>query len=169
MDVAAVVPLMVAAIALAGPRPAVVPLAYLAAVTPALCRVDLREHRLPNRLVLPGYAAAGAGVMGEWFVTGDLPLMALVAGAAYLGFLLALSFGGGMGMGDVKLAGVLGLAAGLLGAGTAVLSPVLAFTAGGVAAVVALRRGPGSRIPFGPFLLAGFWIAILAMGVLPQR
>jgi leader peptidase (prepilin peptidase)/N-methyltransferase len=141
---------------------AVIPLLYLAAVTPALVAIDVRQHRLPNALVLPGYPVAALGLVGEWIRTGQPPAVALVAGAASIVFLLALSLGGGMGMGDVKLAGVLGLAAGLVGVTPAVVSPLAAFTLGGVAAlVVAARRGRGARIPFGPFLLAGFWIAVV--------
>ena len=141
---------------------AAIPLVYLAAVTPALIAIDVREHRLPNALVLPGYPAAALGLAGEWIRTGQPPVVALVAGAASIVFLLALNLGGGMGMGDVKLAGVLGLAAGLVGITPAVVSPLAAFTLGGVAAlVVAARRGRGARLPFGPFLLAGFWIAVV--------
>jgi leader peptidase (prepilin peptidase)/N-methyltransferase len=141
---------------------AAIPLLYLAAVTPALVAIDLREHRLPNALVLPGYPAAALGVAGEWVRTGQLPVVALIAGAASIVFLLGLSLGGGMGMGDVKLAGVLGLAAGLVGITPAVVSPLAAFTLGGVAAVaVTVRRGRSARLPFGPFLLAGFWIAVV--------
>jgi leader peptidase (prepilin peptidase)/N-methyltransferase len=73
-------------------------------------------------------------------------------------FLFAL--GGGMGMGDVKLAAVLGLASPT--ATVAIASPLLAFLTGGVAAVVVLLvRGRGSRIPFGPFLLAGYTGALV--------
>jgi leader peptidase (prepilin peptidase)/N-methyltransferase len=144
---------------------AVLPLLYLAAVTPALAAIDVAEHRLPNALVLPGYPAAALGLAGEWIRTGHVPAVALVAGAASMALLLALSLGGGMGMGDVKLAGVLGLTAGMLGITPAVLSPLAAFVLGGiVAVVVAARRGRRARVPFGPFLLAGFWIA--AVGVL---
>jgi leader peptidase (prepilin peptidase)/N-methyltransferase len=64
-----------------------------------------------------------------------------------------------MGMGDVKLGGALGLASWLPFVG--VVSPVIAFLAGGVVSVILLvRRGRGGRIAFGPFLLAGFWLAV---------
>ncbi len=153
---------MLAASLASGVTFAAIPLLYLAAVTPALVAIDVREHRLPNALVLPGYPVAALGLVGEWMRTGQLPVVALVAGAASTVFLLALSLGGGMGMGDVKLAGVLGLSAGLVGVTPAVVSPLAAFTLGGVSAlVVAARHGRGARIPFGPFLLAGFWIAVV--------
>ena len=60
------------AVLAAGPHPAALPLLYLAAVTPELVRVDLREHRLPNRLVLPG-VALGLVVWGIIEITDDDP------------------------------------------------------------------------------------------------
>ncbi len=141
-----------------------VPLIFLAAVTPALCAIDAIERRLPNRLVLPGYLVATAGSAAHWIVSGEVPVVALVSGAGYFVFMLAFAAAGGMGMGDVKLAGVLGLAAGLVGPTAAVVSPVVAFLLGGVAAIGAMRGGRGASIPFGPFLLAGFWIAVVVSG-----
>ena len=62
-------------------------------------------------------------------------------------------------MGDVKLAALIGLAAGAATPDAA----VAAFLLGGVAASIALvRRGRGVRIPFGPWLLAGYWVALIA-------
>jgi leader peptidase (prepilin peptidase)/N-methyltransferase len=135
-----------------------VPLVALAAVTPALVAVDTLEHRLPNRIVLPLYAACAAALVAQpsW--------IPLAAGAGTAGFLFLLSLGGGMGMGDVKLGGVLGLAAGGLGLSAAVLSPLAGFLLGAGAALVALRRGRGALIPFGPYLLGGFWVAVVLVG-----
>ena len=144
-----------------GMTPASILPLYLAAVSPALCCADLIHRRLPNRLVIPGYAVAATAVTVGW-ITGDrIAPMAGIAGALYFAFLLALSVLGGMGMGDVKLAGVLGLAAGGLGMVTAIASPVIAFAVGTAAAIVALTRRTGRSIPFGPCLLAGFWSAAL--------
>lgn len=144
-----------------GPDPRALPLVYLAAVTPALSAIDVLERRLPDRLVLPGYLVASAAIVAHWIVSGEFAVVAIVSGAVYFVFMLAFGLSGGMGMGDVKLAGVLGLAAGLLGPVPAVVSPVVAFVLGGIAAVGALRSGRGASIPFGPFLLAGFWIAVV--------
>ncbi|MGX5682544.1 prepilin peptidase [Schumannella luteola] len=153
--------LAVLAVATTGIGPTVLPALYLAVVSPALAAIDVREHRLPNVLVLPGYGAAALGLGGEWLVSGAVPVTALVAGTAYAGALLMLSMLGGMGMGDVKLAGVLGLSAGLASPDAALLSPVAAFLLGGAAAAVALARGKPGSIPFGPYLLAGYWIALV--------
>lgn len=152
--------LAVLAVAAAGIEPRVLPALYLAVVSPVLAAFDVREHRLPNVLVLPGYAVAAAGAVGQWLVSGRPPLTALIAGAAFGGALLLLSLLGGMGMGDVKLAGVLGLSSGLLSFEAAVVAPAAAFLLGGVAAVTVLRDAHGRSIPFGPYLLAGYWIAL---------
>ncbi len=142
---------------------ALLPLVYLAAVTPRLCWIDIVEHRLPNRLVVPGYLAGMLGVLAAWAGADDSPLSPLAVAAAYLCFMLMLSVTGDLGMGDVKLAGVLGLTLGMVGLEAALLGPVLGFLSGGIASVLLLiagKTGRRSRIPFGPFLLAGFWAAI---------
>ena len=142
-----------------GVAPSAVAVVYLAAVTPWLVWFDVTEHRLPNVLVVPGIGVGLAACAGEWVASGRLPAVPLVAGLGYAGFLLVMHFVGGMGMGDVKLAGALGLASWDLS--VAVLSPVVAFLVGGIASVALLIAGRrGQRIAFGPFLLGGFWAAV---------
>ncbi len=157
---------------------------YVAAVSIPLVVIDVRSRRLPNVLVMPGYFVAAvtlilvAATSSEFQSSAGAPplavvpaaLGALISAAAYGLFLWALSIAGGMGMGDVKLAGVLGAAAGLIGPTAAVLSPVLAFVLGGLvsAAILISRRGTRrTRIPFGPFMLAGFWVAVTSGLLLP--
>lgn len=145
---------------------ALVPTVYLAMVTGELCRADFAEHRLPNRLVFPGYVLGLAGIAFQWAATGEVLVVALVAGAAYFAFLLVMNLAGGMGMGDVKLGGLLGVGLGLIGMSVAVVGPLLAFVFGGVAGAWMLltkrtgKAGPRASIPFGPFMLAGFWVAV---------
>ncbi len=134
-----------------------VPVLYLAFVTPLLVIFDLRSHRLPNRLVLPGIAMGAASVGVQWWLDARLPIVPLLAAVGYAAFLFALNLVGGMGMGDVKLSALLGLAS--WNSSVAILSPVLAFLAGGVASVALLLSGRRGRMAFGPFLLAGFWCA----------
>jgi leader peptidase (prepilin peptidase)/N-methyltransferase len=135
------------------PYAELIPVVYLAAVTPALVLTDLRTRRLPNRVTVTGIAVGvvAAGLQWSW--------IPLAAGLAYGGALSLLSLAGGIGMGDVKLATLIGLAA-----STATLSAaVVAFVLGGVAASIALiRQGRGARIPFGPWLLAGYWVTVIA-------
>lgn len=157
------VALAAAAVLMAGIGPATVPLLYLAAVTPPLCASDFLHRRLPNRLVLPAYIVLVIAIVTEAVRSMQFPLVAAVSGLAYFGFMLVLGAVGGMGMGDVKLAGALGLSAGMFGAETALAAPLFGFVAGGVAAAVALvaaRGRRGVRIPFGPFMLAGFWASV---------
>lgn len=158
------VALAAAAVLAFGPTPAMIPALAVAAVAPALVRVDLAEHRLPNRLVVPVLLAGVVGLGVSWLVSGVPPLVPLVAGAVYAGVLFAFALFGGMGMGDVKLAAALGLAAPTVV--VALGSPLLAFLFGGVAAMIVLiRRGAKARIAFGPFLLGGYFAALVVVAV----
>jgi leader peptidase (prepilin peptidase)/N-methyltransferase len=92
-----------------------------------------------------------------------LPELLIAGGAAFTLLLLAaLAYPGGMGMGDVKLAGVMGLCLGLP------VAPALliAFFAGSIVGVaIMLRHGAGARkraVPFGPFLALGGLVALVA-------
>jgi leader peptidase (prepilin peptidase)/N-methyltransferase len=137
---------------------------YLALVTPELCRVDLAEHRLPNALVLPGMAFAAVGIVFGWAATARFPAPAAVAAVAVGGFFAILAFTGGMGAGDVKLAGVLALSGGAVSVLVAVGTVVLGFLASGAAAIALLgARGATGDIAFGPYLLAGFWASVAAL------
>ncbi len=148
-----------------GPVVAAIPALYVAAIAPELTRIDLAEHRLPNRLVVPGLAIGLLAAAGSWATTGIPPLVPAIAAAAYGAVLFLLALGGGMGMGDVKLAAVLGLASPTVT--VAVASPLIAFLLGGVVALVVLIvRGRGTRIPFGPFLLAGYAGALAGQALL---
>jgi leader peptidase (prepilin peptidase) / N-methyltransferase len=132
---------------------------YLAAATPWLVTVDIREHRLPNVVVVPGIAAGLVSCGGEWIQSGRPPLIPVIAATAYVAFLLLLHAVGGMGMGDVKLGAALGLAS--WNVSVAVLSPVIAFLVGGVAAIALLVAGRrGTKIAFGPYLLGGYWAVV---------
>jgi leader peptidase (prepilin peptidase)/N-methyltransferase len=136
------------------PYAALIPMLYVAAVAPALVLTDLRERRLPNRMVVPGLAVGLVAAALQW------SLVPLIAGAAYGGLLMLLGLRGGIGMGDVKLAALLGLASPTVGIAT--IAPLAAFLLGGVAASIALaRRGRRARIAFGPWLLAGYGVAVV--------
>lgn len=134
-----------------------------------LIATDLREHRLPNRwtgtLAAGGALTLGLGCLAEgagwsrfWSMLGG--------GAVYLTLMLLLHLVSrtGMGMGDVKLAGGLGLYAGWLGWEHLLGAIVLGFVAGGVVALVLVlaRRATGStHLPFGPAMLAGTTLVLL--------
>ncbi|MFF1634502.1 prepilin peptidase [Leifsonia sp. NPDC058248] len=140
---------------------------YLAAISVALAAIDLDVHTLPNKIVLPAYLVGGGLLAGAGLFTGrlDALLGALVGLVALfvLYLVLALARPGGMGFGDVKLAGVLGLYLGYLGWGPLVVGAFGAFVLGGlfgIALLVVRRARRGSGIPFGPWMLAGAWTGI---------
>ena len=153
--------LLLLALSALGPRPVLIGLAWLAAVTPRLVAIDLAEHRLPDAIVLPGHPVVLAAVLLDGWSTGTGALPAVLAGATYGLVVLLLHVTGGMGFGDVKLAPLLGALAAQAVPGGAVLAVVLAFLAGGLAAAaVLLRRGAQARMAFGPAMLLGAWAAI---------
>lgn len=144
-----------------------VTLLYLMATSVALTLIDLDVHRLPNALVLPAYPVlavlltVSSALSGDWaaLVRAGIGMVAL--GGGYL--LLALVVPGGMGLGDVKLAGVLGLALAYLGWGPLTVGAFGAFVLGGTFAIglmVTGRARRGSGIPFGPWMLGGAWLGV---------
>ncbi|MEV4345090.1 prepilin peptidase [Actinoplanes sp. NPDC049596] len=141
---------------------------YLAAIAIALAVIDLDVMRLPDKIVLPSYAVAlvliAPAVIADhgWGQAGRGLIAAAVLYAIYFVFALLPS---GMGGGDVKLAPLLGFYLGWLGWSSVLIGAFAAFLLGGVvgAALMALRRaGRKSRIPFGPYMLAGAFLAVFA-------
>ena len=146
---------------------ALVAFLYLAAVSVTLAMIDLDTHTLPNRIVLPAYPVGAALLTGAALLAGepDRLLPSLIGGGALFGLylLMALLYPGGMGLGDVKLAGVLGLYLGWLGWGSLAVGAFSAFLLGGLFSLVLLltrRANRKSGIPFGPWMLAGAWLGI---------
>ena len=142
---------------------------YLAAISVALAAIDLDVSRLPNRIVMPAYLVGGALLGAAAFLSGDPGRLGLAAigAAAMFGIYLALALAspGGMGLGDVKLAGLLGLVTGWLGVAPLVVGFFLPFLLGGAFSLALLAAGKATRksgIPFGPWMLAGAWGGILA-------
>ncbi|TFD86491.1 prepilin peptidase [Cryobacterium lactosi] len=140
---------------------------YLATVSIALALIDIDVHRLPNSIVLPAYVVGAVLLGGAGLASGDLGSLVragiglAVLWVAYLG--MALAYPGGMGFGDVKLAGVLGLFLGYLGWGEFAVGAFAAFLLGGLfglALLVTRRANRKSGIPFGPWMLAGAWVGI---------
>ena len=127
----------------------------------ALAAIDLDHRLLPNRIVYP---LAAWGVVATLLV--ERPDLAenLVAGAGAFTFLFlaVLAYPRGMGMGDVKLAGVMGLYLGL----SVIPALLLAFLAGSVVGLTMIaREGASARkkaVPFGVFLALGGIVALLA-------
>lgn len=142
---------------------------YLAGVAVALALIDIDVHRLPDVIVLPSYLvllgllAVGSATAGDW----SGMVRALIGCAAMFAFYFVTWFvyPSGIGFGDVKLAGVLGLALGWLGWEELVVGWFAAFLVAGVYALVlvlARRAGRRTGIAFGPWMLIGAAIGIAA-------
>ena len=143
---------------------------YLGAIGVALTLIDLDVHRLPDLIVLPSYPIAFVLLLVPTVVSGDWGalLRGVLAGLAlfvgYLVLALVSPGGGGLGFGDVKLAGVLGLLLGWVGWGPAVVSVLAAFVLGGFIALILLlarRATRSSSMAFGPSMILGAWVALM--------
>ena len=134
----------------------------LVGVLVPIALIDLDHRIIPNKITLP--AAVAAVVIGAALNLNGVPEQ-LIAGAGAGGFLLffVLAYPRGMGMGDVKLAAVLGL---FLGRSVAVgmLAGVLLGTVVGAAVMarVGVEKGRKTAVPFGPFLAIGGLVALFA-------
>ena len=128
--------------------------AFFVSVLVVLSLIDFRERRLPNRIVLPAALLVLAAQVAL-FPDRALEWVVAALGAALFLFLPLLVYPAGMGMGDVKLALLLGAALGR----SVVLALVLALAASFIAGVALIAaRGVAARkayIPFGPFLAGG--------------
>jgi leader peptidase (prepilin peptidase) / N-methyltransferase len=147
----------------------------LAALAVVLAVIDLQLRRLPDLLTLPAYPAAALllGAAALAVPAGTRHFLSALAGmaAAWLFFLLlALVSPAGLGWGDVKLSGVLGLYLGWLGAAAVAAGLLGAFVLAGVTGLGLIAAGKATRksqIPFGPFMLASAIIVIAASGLVP--
>ena len=149
--------------------PAVVLATYALALVWAvvLALVDLEVKRLPDALVLPAYPVTAVLLAACSVVTGDgsaLLRAAACAGAGVTFFLvvaLASPVTDGLGLGDVKLAGVLAALLGWLGWYEALMGLLTGFVIGGLVAMLLLvlrRVRRGGSVPLGPALLAGAYL-----------
>ena len=164
----ALVTLRLVAAGLGWAVPAYLALTFICVV---LAVIDARTRLLPNRITYPAFpvmlsllllASLGLGDLGR--LTRGL-LAAAAVGAFFL--LLALISPRGMGLGDVKLAPTLGLALGWLSWGTVAVGVFAGFLLGGlagVAAILVLGLSRKSLLPFGPWLVAGALLGVLAGG-----
>ena len=137
----------------------VLELPFVAALI-ALAGIDYDHKLLPNRIVYP---LAVWGLVATVLVDRDDLVEHLVAGAgAFLFlFLAVLAYPRGMGMGDVKLAGAMGLYLGV----SVIPALLIAFLSGSIVGIVILaREGAAARkkaVPFGIFLALGGIVAVL--------
>ncbi|MEO9103832.1 MAG: A24 family peptidase, partial [Terrimesophilobacter sp.] len=121
------------------------------------------------RIVLPGYVVGAVLLGASALLRGDLTALmgAAIGAVALFGlyFLLVLAYPRGMGWGDVKLAGLLGLFLGFIGWQSVVVGAFGAFLLGGIFSLVLLALRKANRktaVPFGPWMLLGAWLGILS-------
>lgn len=145
---------------------AYLPLAWVLVV---LAFIDLEHKILPNRIVIPSIGGMAALLgLAAWLGPSDLHDWLRALGAGVAGFLfffaLAVISPRGMGMGDVKLAAVLGMALGYFSWPDVFVGFFLAFAAGAIGGLVLIlgkRAGLRSEVPFGPWLALGTLIGVL--------
>ena len=136
------------------------------ALMPVISVIDLEHRIIPNKIVYPALIAFP--IYLSWAPVSpvrpvDLTRMA-IGFLAYGGALFVIALvSRGMGMGDVKLAALIGIVLGSLDLGQVAVAAGAAIVLGGLGAILALLRGAGRKgaMPFGPFLAAGAIVARL--------
>lgn len=145
--------------------------AYLlfTAIAIALAVIDIDLHRLPSAIVLPAYPVLALALILAAVVADDPASLvrAAVGGMALFLFYFLMNFAypKGMGYGDVRLSGVVGSMLGYLSYSALLVGAFASFLIGGVFGILVIAAGRGSRkshVPFGPFMLLGVLVAILA-------
>ena len=150
-----------------GWSPALSFLLYLAPVGVALAVVDWHTRLLPTKVIAPSYAVVAVLAAASAWAEGDLDALVtaglgwLVAGGTF--FLLWFIYPRGMGYGDVRLSGVLGIALGYLGWAELLVGVYAGFVLGalGGLALSALRIVDRKAYPFGPFMLVGAVVGVV--------
>jgi leader peptidase (prepilin peptidase)/N-methyltransferase len=158
------------AVALTGWRPATAALAWAAGAAVVLGAVDLASHRLPDRVTFPTAAVCAVSLVADAAVVGSWGALVRALAAAVAAFALAAAARAispdALGLGDVKLLGLLGLLLGWFGWGVLLTGVFLGLLVGAAVSLVLLatrRAGWRTALPFGPPLLIGAVLA-LALG-----
>jgi leader peptidase (prepilin peptidase)/N-methyltransferase len=139
------------------PRAAIA--AFFCCVLVAISAVDLEHRIVPDRIVLPATVLV---LVAQTLRTPSLAWLLCALGASLFLFLAVLAYPAGMGMGDVKLALLMGAALGKLVAVALMLGMVVALIPG---LYLLVRHGQAARkmaIPFAPFLALGSIVALFA-------
>ena len=140
---------------------ALIPALYLLVVAWPLTVIDLREHRLPNRLVLPAFPVAFLAQLIATIISADWArqLFATLLAVLVMAVGIAANYFDVLGMGDVKLASAITLIVAYFNLYLPVLAIGTAFLIAFAVVLVLLFRGKaklGSSIPLGPYLLLSF-------------
>jgi leader peptidase (prepilin peptidase)/N-methyltransferase len=133
----------------------------------AIAVIDARHRVVPNRIVYPSLALFAMAIVVGDLAGGGVEALDAGLGLALYGvplLLVAVAVPQGMGMGDVKLAALIGLVLGSFGLSYVGVAAGVGVIGGGIGALVALAvlgAGRKDQIPFGPFLAGGAVVAIL--------
>ena len=151
-----------------GADPALPAFLVVFAALVAISAVDLERFIVPNRILYPALflaaplLVAAAVLDGDWSSLRGAALGGVVAWVML--FAIHMASPRGMGFGDVRLAGLIGMLLGWLGIGHVLLGLFLAFLTAalvGVGLVAVRLRGRKDKVPFGPFLALGAILAVL--------
>ncbi len=149
---------------------ALMPLLPLVPVGVALAVVDWRTRLLPTKVIAPLYGVVVVAALVAALLSGERSDLEragwgwVVAGGTFL--LLWLVYPQGMGYGDVRLSGVLGIALGYLGWGELLVGVYAGFLLGGIGGTLlsVLRLVDRRAYPFGPFMLLGALVGVVTGG-----
>lgn len=138
-----------------------IPALYLLLVAWPLAVIDLREHRLPNRLVLPTYPIALVSQLVATVISMDWArfLFGVLCAVLVLVIGILANYFDVLGMGDVKLAGALALILGYFNPYLPIVAIGIAFVLAFGVIIILLFKGRvslGTSIPLGPYLLLSF-------------
>ncbi|WP_238163124.1 prepilin peptidase [Kribbella capetownensis] len=155
---------------------AVLPAWLLMAISGAvLGYIDARTRYLPSAIIWPSYAVVGVALIGASAGSGDWGALRRAVIAGVIGFavfyVLWFVFPSGVGFGDVRLSGLLGLPLGWLGWGEFISGLYGGFFIGalvGIALIAARVMKRKQMVPFGPFMLIGALGGVLLGGPLEQ-
>jgi leader peptidase (prepilin peptidase)/N-methyltransferase len=143
--------------------PLLVPVGYLAFVSFRLARIDVLEHRLPNRFTLRLFLLSAPAVAFAFLLSQSLERLLWTLGLCLATALIGLLLGatGGLGLGDVKLMISLNLLLGWMSPWLAAASNGLAVLSAAIFGTLNLLKPEGIRgrqVAFGPYLLASFFV-----------
>jgi leader peptidase (prepilin peptidase)/N-methyltransferase len=158
-----------------GTDPALVAWLLLAVVGAVLGYIDARTRYLPSAIIWPSYLVIGLALLGAAVGSGEWGSFRRAVLAGAIGFavfyVLWFVFPRGVGFGDVRLSGLLGLALGWLGWGEFITGLYGGFFLGAIVGIALIAGGVMTRkqmVPFGPYMLVGALAGVVLGGPLER-
>jgi len=142
---------------------------YLLAVAWPLARIDIREHRLPNRFTVPAFPITIIGQVAAVLLGANWLNLVTALGSAIGAFVICLVLNrfAGLGMGDVKLIAAITLSLAWFSPLSPLIALSVAFLVAGIVALTLIifqKTRMGSSIALGPYLLVGFVFSFIGQG-----